>query len=154
MKNERQLRILSLISNQDIHTQEEMRDVLVDEGYTVTQATVSRDIKYLRLRKVPGDDGQLKYALIPEEEIRREETLEKYRRVLEQVVISAVPAGNIGVIKTLSGTAGAAAAALESTLYQNIIGTLAGDDTLLCLFASDIAAMEFCRHVNENYIKN
>lgn len=153
MKNERQLRILSLISENEIHTQEEMKDILVAEGYAVTQATVSRDIKYLRLRKVPGKDGLLCYAMASDEEVLREETLEKYRAVLEQVVLSAVPAGNIGVIKTLAGTASAAAAALESTLYQNIIGTLAGDDTLLCLFASDVAAMEFCRHVNDHYIK-
>lgn len=154
MKNERQLKILSIISNRAIHTQEELKDVLLAEGYNVTQATVSRDIKYLRLQKVAGDDGQIRYAIQPTEQARREETLEKYRKVLEQVLLSAVPAGNIGVVKTLSGTASAAAAALESSLYQNIIGTLAGDDTLLCLFADENAAMDFCQHINNHYIKN
>ncbi len=154
MKNERQLKILSIISDRAIHTQEELKDALLASGYNVTQATVSRDIKYLRLQKIAGEDGLLRYAIQPTEEARREETLERYRKVLGQVIVSAVPAGNIGVVKTLSGTASAAAAALESTLYQNIIGTLAGDDTLLCLFAGDKAAMEFCQHINNNYINN
>lgn len=154
MKNERQLKILSIISSRAIHTQEELKDALVAEGYAVTQATVSRDIKYLRLKKVAGEDGQIRYAIQPTEEARKEETLERYRQVLEQVLVSAVPAGNIACVKTLSGTASAAAAALESTLYQNIIGTLAGDDTLLCLFAGETAAMDFCQHINTRYIKN
>ncbi|MBR4288961.1 MAG: arginine repressor [Clostridia bacterium] len=154
MKNERQLKILSIISDRAIHTQEELKDALLAEGYNVTQATVSRDIKYLRLQKIAGEDGLLRYAIQPTEETRREETLERYRQVLEQVLVSAVPAGNIACVKTLSGTASAAAAALESTLYQNIIGTLAGDDTLLCLFAGENAAMEFCQHLNARYIRN
>lgn len=152
MKNERQLRILAIIAERPIHTQEEMRDALLAEGFSVTQATVSRDIKYLHLQKMPDKDGQTRYAVLQSEVIRQKEMTEKYRAVLKEVILSAVPAGNIGVIKTLPGTASAAGAAFESSLYENIIGTLAGDDTLLCLFASDTAAAEFCRHVNLNFI--
>ena len=150
MKSNRQLAILRIIQRREIHTQEEMLTVLKAEGFTATQATISRDIKELRLRKVPAVVGQ-KYSVKQESHsaVTRED---KYRNVLSSVLTSAVPAGNIGVIKTLSGTASAAAAALEAENFADIIGTLAGDDTLLVLFPTDRAATGFCRKVSEQYL--
>ncbi len=154
MKNERQLKILELVAEKEIHTQEELSAELKISGFTATQATISRDIKELHLQKVPGKTGGTHYAVSHDRARGETETRDKYRSVLHQVLTSAVPAGNIGVVKTLSGTANAAAAALEAIRIENIIGTLAGDDTLLVLFANEQLAREFCRDLNVLYIKD
>ncbi len=151
MKRDRQLKILELIGQKEIRTQEELCNELKNLGYNATQATVSRDVKELHLQKVPCKVGTC-YGVVqevPQEDVQRKE---KYSKVLHQVLVSAVPAGNIGVVKTLSGTANAAGAALEAMNMEHIIGTLAGDDTLLVLFATERLAHEFCVHVNERYI--
>lgn len=154
MKNERQLKILELVAESEIHTQEELSAALKESGFNATQATISRDIKELHLQKIPGKTGGTHYA-VNQDRLRGEsQTRDKYRSVLHQVLTSAVPAGNIGVVKTLSGTANAAAAALEAIRIENIIGTLAGDDTLLVLFANEQLAREFCRDLNVLYIKD
>ncbi len=154
MKNDRQLKILEIIAEEEIRTQEELILALRRHGFAATQATVSRDIKELHLQKITAIGGGTKYAVALDPARQEKETVNKYRNVLHQVLTSAVPAGNIAVIKTLSGTASAAAAALESMDYREIIGTLAGDDTLLVLFGSDRAAFEFCTKVNSLYIKD
>lgn len=153
MKNDRQLMILEIIAEKDIRTQEELIVSLREKGFAATQATVSRDIKELHLQKISSRKGETKYAVASDPSQKEKETVDKYRNVLHQVVVSAVPAGNIGVIKTLSGTAGAAAAALEAMDFTEIVGTLAGDDTLLVLFAADRTAFEFCAKINSLYIK-
>ena len=154
MKNERQLKILELVAESEIHTQEELSAALKESGFSATQATISRDIKELHLQKIPGKTGGTHYA-VNQDRLRGEsQTRDKYRSVLHQVLTSAVPAGNIGVVKTLSGTANAAAAALEAIRIENIIGTRAGDDTLLVLFANEQLAREFCRDLNVLYIKD
>lgn len=149
MKSSRQLAILRIIEHQEIPTQEELLSALKQQGFTATQATISRDIKELRLHKVPATVGQ-KYSVKPDPAPSTRE--DKYRSVLKSVMISAVPAGNIGVIKTLSGTASAAGAALEEENFTDIIGTLAGDDTLLVLFGTDREASLFCHRVKEAYL--
>ena len=154
MKNERQLKILELVAEKEIHTQEELSCELKLSGFTATQATISRDIKELHLQKVAGKTGGTHYAVSQDRVHGEKEMCDKYRSVLHQVLTSAVPAGNIGVVKTLSGTANAAAAALEAIRIENIIGTLAGDDTLLVLFANEQLAREFCRDLNVLYIKD
>lgn len=154
MKNDRQLKILELIAEKEVHTQEELSMELRRLGFSATQATVSRDIKELHLQKVPCATGGTRYAVGQEAAREEKEKLDKYRSVLHQVMLSAVPASNIAVIKTLSGTANAAAAALEAINVENIIGTLAGDDTLLVLFANERLAFAFCRDMNIRYIKD
>jgi transcriptional regulator of arginine metabolism len=154
MKNDRQLKILEIIADEEIRTQEELILALRRFGFAATQATVSRDIKELHLQKITAKSGGTKYAVAMDSTRREKETVDKYRNVLHQVLTSAVPAGNIAVIKTLSGTANAAAAALESMDFREIIGTLAGDDTLLVLFANDRTAFEFCAKINSDYIKD
>ncbi len=155
MKNDRQLKILEIIAEKDIHTQEELSLELRKMGFSATQATVSRDIKELHLQKAPSQTGGGTRYVVAQEKVHEErEKQDKYRLVLHQVLTSAVPAGNIGVVKTLSGTANAAAAALEAIHIENIIGTLAGDDTLLVLFANERQSFEFCRNLNLRYIKD
>lgn len=152
MKSDRQLKILEIVGENDIRTQEELTEALRRLGFVATQATISRDIKELRLQKVTTELGTIKYAVPKNHEQAQKEKVDKYRSVLHQVLTSAVPAGNIGVLKTLSGTANAAAAALEEMNFNDLIGTLAGDDTLLCLFASDRLAFDFCKQVNARFI--
>ncbi len=154
MKNDRQLKILEIIAEKEVRTQEELSLELKKCGFSATQATVSRDIKELHLQKVPcSTTSGTRYA-VGQERLREEkERLDKYQSVLHQVLLSAVPASNIAVVKTLSGTANAAAAALEAISVENIIGTLAGDDTLLVLFANERLAFGFCRDMNIRYIK-
>lgn len=130
MKNKRHEKILELIVQYDIETQDELAGRLIDAGFEVTQATVSRDINKLDLVKVKGESGHQKYTvrsgLNPEEN-------KKYVRVLQDAIKSMEEAQNILVIKTVSGMAMAAAAALDSLNVPGIIGSIAGDDTIMCV---------------------
>ncbi|MBQ4036948.1 MAG: arginine repressor [Clostridia bacterium] len=153
MKNDRQLKILNIISEKEIHTQEELIAALREKGFAATQATVSRDIKELHLQKKPCEGGGTCYAPTSQAAPEKEIWNEKYRKVLSEVMISAVPACNLVVIKTLSGTASAAAAALEASEPADIIGTLAGDDTLLVIFGGEKPAFRFARMIEQNYLQ-
>lgn len=134
MKNARLEKIIELINEQVVETQEELRDLLNDAGFPVTQATVSRDIKKLNLVKIPvaKEDENLakqKYAV---HEKKREEVDEKYARVLRDGFVSMDMAQNILVIKTVSGMAMAVAAALDALQISQVVGCIAGDDTVMC----------------------
>lgn len=129
MKISRQSKILELINKYDIETQEELAEWLMKEGYNVTQATVSRDIRELKLTKVALDDGRQKYITIQKTEPGMSE---KYTRVLREGFVSMDMAQNILVIKTVSGMAMAVAAALDALQLNSIVGCIAGDDTILC----------------------
>ena len=134
MKNARLEKIIELINEQVVETQEELRDLLNDAGFPVTQATVSRDIKKLNLVKIPvaKEDENLakqKYAV---HEKKREEVDEKYARVLRDGFVSMDMAQNILVIKTVSGMAMAVAAALDALQITQVVGCIAGDDTVMC----------------------
>lgn len=129
MKNKRHEKILELIEKRNIETQEELAKILNDAGFEVTQATVSRDIKKLGLVKVKGKGSHQKYAL------KAASTLveyDKYVRVLKDAITGMDDAENILVIKTVPGMAMAAAAALDSLKIPEIIGSIAGDDTIMC----------------------
>ncbi|TAH71491.1 MAG: arginine repressor [Anaerolineaceae bacterium] len=129
MKISRQSKILELINKYDIETQEDLAEWLLKEGYNVTQATVSRDIRELKLTKVAMDDGRQKYITIQKTEPGMSE---KYTRVLRDGFVSMDMAQNILVIKTVSGMAMAVAAALDALQMNSIVGCIAGDDTILC----------------------
>ncbi|WP_276929802.1 arginine repressor [Herbinix luporum] len=129
MKLSRQSKILELISKYDIETQEELAEWLMKEGYNVTQATVSRDIRELKLTKVAMDGGRQKYIAIQKTEPGLSE---KYTRVLREGFLSMDMAQNILVIKTVSGMAMAVAAALDALQMNSIVGCIAGDDTIMC----------------------
>lgn len=128
MKKVRQNKILELVKANAIETQEELVELLRKEGFDVTQATVSRDIKLLRLSKMPAGDGRQKYTVL---ETVQETVDEKFVRVLRDGFISMDTAQNILVIKTGSGMAMAVAAALDALKFPEVVGSIAGDDTIM-----------------------
>ena len=119
MKTKRQTKMLELIKKHDIETQEELSDYLQKEGYQVTQATVSRDIRELKLTKVAMSNGRQKYAALTE---ANEDLSEKYTRVFRDAFVSMDMAQNILVIKTVSGMAMAVAAAIDAMHLHEIVG--------------------------------
>ena len=129
MKVNRHAKIVELINKYQIETQEELAEYLNQEGFRVTQATVSRDIRDLKLMKVPIENGRQKYAVLQAEQSG---LAEKYIRILSDGYISMDMAQNILVIKTVSGMAMAVAAALDAMKYHEIVGCIAGDDTVMC----------------------
>ena len=129
MKVKRHAKIVEIISNERIETQEELAERLNQEGFKVTQATVSRDIRDLKLTKVPAENGRQRYAVIQND---RGAMNEKFIRILQDGYVSMDMAQNILVIKTVSGMAMAVAAALDALKWQEIVGTIAGDDTIMC----------------------
>lgn len=138
MKTKRRTKILELIQKHDIETQEELSGYLEKEGFGVTQATVSRDIRELKLTKVSMAGGGQKYAVLPEHgrAWSGEDLSEKYIRVFREGFVSMDMAQNILVIKTVSGMAMAVAAALDAMKLHEIAGCIAGDDTIMCAVRS------------------
>ena len=129
MKIERHSRIIQLIQQYDIETQEDLADKLFQEGFPVTQATISRDIRELKLTKIAQPGGKSKYALLESED---QEISRKYSKVLQASFVSMDRAQNILVIKTVPGMAMAAAAALDDMKFKEIVGCIAGDNTIMC----------------------
>ena len=150
MKKNRHEAILSLIAQQDIGTQEELMQKLNELGYKVTQATVSRDIKYLKLIKTPVASGQYKYSYVNNE---AEDFSGKYYSILSHSVTSVDYAGNIAVVKCYAGMANAACAAMDNLEIDNVVGTLAGDDTIFVLCRDEQSAGIF-KENNEKVVKN
>jgi transcriptional regulator of arginine metabolism len=129
MKEERHQKILELVGSERIATQEELAGRLNQLGFKVTQATVSRDIRQLRLNKVPDSDGGQCYAAPVDVDDGQKE---RFLRVLKEGFISMDMAQNILVVKTVPGMAMAVAAALDSMEWNEIVGCIAGDDTIMC----------------------
>ena len=129
MKLKRHEKIIELIEQYDIETQDELAELLRKEGFDVTQATVSRDIRKLALSKVPGKNGRQKYALLNHQD---HQMAEKYVGILREAFVSMDQAQNILVIKTVSGMAMAVATALDNIGWKEIVGCIAGDDTIMC----------------------
>lgn len=142
MKGQRLLRIREIISKRDIETQEELVDTLRAEGLPVTQATISRDIKELHLVKVPTSSGGYRYALPADPAYNPEQ---KLRRILIDSFISIDSAENLVVMKTLPGNAHAVAALVDAIEYEEIVGTIAGDDTILFICRTKDLAPEVMR---------
>lgn len=128
MKSVRQVAILDIIDKQCIETQEDLAEALRARGIQVTQATVSRDIKELRLLKVLSADGSYKYATADKAENGMND---RFIRMLAESLLSVAASGNLVVVKTLSGSANMAAEALDSMHWPEILGSLAGDNTIL-----------------------
>ena len=150
MKKNRHEATLSLISREDIGTQEELMQKLNDLGYKVTQATVSRDIKSLKLIKTPVSSGQYKYSYVNNE---AEDFSGKYYSILSHSVTSVDYAGNMAVVKCYAGMANAACAAMDNLDIENIVGTLAGDDTIFVLCRNEESAADFKDYI-EKVVKN
>ncbi len=128
MKQTRHIRIVELIEKYDIETQEELAEYLKKDGFTVTQATVSRDIRELKLTKIPTGNGRQKYAVLQQDDSHLGD---KYIRVLKECFVSMDSAQNILVIKTGVGMAMAVAAAIDAMKFEEIVGSIAGDDTIM-----------------------
>ncbi|MCI7242439.1 MAG: arginine repressor [Lachnobacterium sp.] len=146
MKTRRQAKILELIQRNDVETQEELSAYLVREGFQVTQATVSRDIRELKLTKIAMDNGKQKYAVITDADSGM---MEKYARVLREGFISMDLAKNIVVIKTVSGMAGAVCAAIDAMKFQEMVGSIAGDDTIICIIRDDEEAIKIMKKLRK-----
>lgn len=134
MKTVRQVAILDIIEKHDIETQEELADALRQRGIKVTQATVSRDIKELRLLKVLTPMGAYKYATADKAE---NGLSERFIRMLAESLLSVAASGNLIVVKTLNGSANVAAEALDSLHWPEILGTIAGDNTILLVIRQE-----------------
>lgn len=132
MKVKRHSKIIELIGKYEIETQEELAEHLMKAGFQVTQATVSRDIRELKLSKVQSNSGRQRYIVLhPQGSFS-----EKYIRILRDGYMSMDMAQNILVVKTVSGMAMAVAAALDAIHFQEIVGCIAGDDTIMCAVRS------------------
>ncbi len=140
MKQSRQGKILEIIAENTIETQEQLIEKLNAEGYNVTQATVSRDIRELRLMKISCGFGIYKYVVSNQEPHSHSV---KYLNILRETVTSIEHAGNLVVVKTYAGMAQAAAAALDSMNWTEIIGSIAGDDTIMIVLRSGDTSRAF-----------
>ncbi len=137
IKKKRHEKIVELIRLHEIETQEELADRLCAAGFQVTQATVSRDIRELKLSKVPIGRGRQKYVAFAQDE---EHLGDKYIRVLKEGYVSMAPAQNLLVMKTVSGMAMAVAAAVDALRIEEIVGCIAGDNTIMMATKSSEAA--------------
>ena len=129
MKTNRQSKIIEIIQKNEVETQDELSALLEKDGFRVTQATVSRDIRELKLTKIPTAGGRQKYAVITD---APENLSKKYERVLREGFLSMDMAQNILVIKTVSCMASAVCAAIDAMKMREIVGSIAGDDTIMC----------------------
>lgn len=144
MKRNRHEAILSLVEKEELGTQEELMCRLHELGYNVTQATVSRDIKALKLVKSPVENGRYKYSAAKNE---NEDMSQKFFSILTHSVTGADYAGNMVVVKCISGMAGAACEAIDNLIEKDVVGTLAGDNTFFVLCRDEKSAGDFCEKV-------
>ncbi len=129
MKARRHMKIQELIVKEPIHTQEELAEKLREAGFDVTQATVSRDIKELGLIKIPTSDDEYSYAIPGEKHPAN--LHERMKRLLRETVVSINDSENLVLIRTIPGNAHALASLLDNSNWEEVIGTVAGDDTIL-----------------------
>ena len=146
MKTVRQVAILDIIDKQEIETQEELASALNARGIRVTQATVSRDIKELRLLKVLTPSGKYKYATGDQAD---NNLTDRFIRMLAESLLSVSSANNLIVVKTLSGSANVAAEALDSMHWPEVLGTLAGDNTVLLIIRSNEETLTVTSRIRE-----
>lgn len=145
MKSARHSLILEIIEEKDIETQEELAEELKRRGMKVTQATVSRDIKELRLLKVLADHGGYKYATVE----RAEKGMnDRFIRILSECIVNVEAVNNLIVVKTLSASANAACEAIDSMKWNEVLGTIAGDNTLLIITRSEEAVESMMARFN------
>ena len=136
MKSNRQNKILELVAANEIETQEELAVLLKECGLKVTQATISRDIRELNLTKVTGENGRQKYIVLGRENSESGH-MSRYARMLRDAVVSADTAKNLLVIRTSPGMASLVGAAVDAIGLTDLVGCLAGDDTVFCAFKED-----------------
>lgn len=145
MKSNRQTMILELIAQQDIETQNQMMEALRERGIKSTQATLSRDIKELRLVKELSPSGVYRYVAAVRDELSDYDV--RLRKIFRECVISYATAQNLVVLRTLPGLANAAASALDNMSVPDLVGSIAGDDTAFLAMKSSEAAELFCHEI-------
>ena len=150
MKFQRQAKILELIEHNEIETQEELSSRLRDLGYDTTQATVSRDIKDLRLIKMLSPSGKYRYAVSSQE--TENSFVGRLQNIFRECVTGIDYAQNTVVIKTLPALGSAAAIAIDAMRVPTVVGTLSGDDTVFILMRDNESALEFCEET-KNMLK-
>lgn len=148
MKQKRQEKILEIISNNDVDTQFKLMELLKESGYYATQATLSRDIRELRLVKVMTDTGIYKYDVPTQEKVTEMST--KFRSIFSEAVVSVDYAFHIVVIKCHVGMASAACAALDNMKIRDVVGSLAGDDTIFVLLRTEQQALKLVNEIRQN----
>ena len=151
MKNARQQKILEIIEKYDIDTQEALISKLRDEGYNVTQTTASRDINQLKLVKAITPMGTYKY-IVPD--VKRENNKTVINSALTDAVIKIDTAKNIVVVKTLSGMANAIAVCVDSLNHDDIVGSVAGDDTIIIVTKEDSIAISMADNLKNAFSLN
>lgn len=147
MKGKRQAEILSIISSSSVETQEQLLEALRLRGIAATQATISRDIKELHLVKELTDTGSYRYAL--SEQKNAPNIAGRLRTIFREGVVSCDSAQNLVVVKTMPGLASAAGAALDGMDIPDLVGSLAGDDTVLLILRATESAQRFCAEIRE-----
>lgn len=147
MKAKRQAKILELITSHTVTTQEELQTLLEEAGYAATQATISRDIKELRLIKALSSSGSYYYTLVPVQE--RETAPVNLNSVFLESVRQVDFAGNTVVVKCHTGMANAVCATIDNGSWNGLVGTIAGDDTIFLLMRTEAQAQEFAQYLRE-----
>ena len=151
MKTVRQVTILDIIEKNDIETQEELADALRLRGIQVTQATVSRDIKELRLVKEISPSGNYRYA--PASADETSDAARRLEGIFQDACLSFDYALHTVVIRTLPGLAQAVGSALDSMDHENVVGSIAGDDTVVIIMRNAATAERLCTHLRRSYGK-
>jgi len=149
MKNRRHMALIEIIREKPIQTQEELAKELMDRGFNVTQATVSRDIKKLRLVKTTNENGISCYS---QNSVSSQDVTDRHIRIFVEAVLSVHTAGNLIVIKTMAGSANAACETIDSLKWPEIIGTIAGDNTLFLATENEEIARDLVSRF-ENLLK-
>lgn len=147
MKSLRLSKIIEIVENNDVYTQEHLLKLLGEQGFSITQATISRDIKELNLVKIITEDGKYKYTTTRKKQ--HDNLTKKYHSVFLDSVISVDFAQNIIVLKCHTGMANAACAALDTMHFEGMVGTLAGDDTIFVLMRSERQAQGVAGEIRE-----
>ncbi|MBQ2238062.1 MAG: arginine repressor [Lachnospiraceae bacterium] len=129
MKSKRQAKMIEIIEQNNIETQDELAERLLEAGFVTTQATISRDIRELKLTKVSDGNGKQKYIMLKNQE---SDHVNKLAKVMRAGIIGIDTAENLVIIKTVSGVAMAVAAALDNSEIEGMVGCIAGDDTIFC----------------------
>ncbi|MBE5925139.1 MAG: arginine repressor [Lachnospiraceae bacterium] len=140
MKEKRQNKIKEIIESKDIETQDELLAELSKAGFSITQATISRDIREMKLTKIQGDSGRQKYAMLKKFDTAVEQ---KYKQVLSAGILNMDYTDNLIVIRTVSGMAMAVAAALDNMEIPGLMGCIAGDDTIFAAARN----VDFCKEI-------
>lgn len=145
-KMQRYSKIIELINKNDIETQEDLALKLKLAGFNVTQATISRDIRELKLIKIATKNGKQKYVLSPNDE---HQLSDKFIRIFKEAVTNIDFAQNMVVIKTIQGMAMAVAASIDALDDKDVLGSIAGDDTIFCITKSEKIAINFINRLNQ-----